>query len=186
VRVRRITIGCFVLLISNALAQSPPTITSESTEMRVRLLAPLTTKLNRKGDMVSASVLEPAKYQGAILEGEILDVHPGSSPANNRSYIQLQFHTLHSSGAALPVVVNLVDVFNSKKQPDIDEENTMVELAGGTALGGVRTAIAGRIHRETSDSGPISGAPFRLAAKAPNLSLAPGGELVLRFKLKPR
>jgi hypothetical protein len=181
---RHISVGCVIILVSNALGQSPPT--SELGDMRVRLLAPLTTKLNRKGDIVSASVLEPSRYEGAILEGDVLEVRPGTSPSNNRSSIQFQFHTLHAPGGSLPVAVDLVSVVNSKKQPDSDENGTELELAGGTTLGGLRSAIAGRLHRDASDSAPVSGVASRLSVKAASLSFAPGSELTLRYKLKSR
>jgi hypothetical protein len=153
--------------------------------MRVRLLAPLTTKLNRKGDIVSASILEPAKYQGGILEGDIRDLRAGSS-SNKHSSIQFQFHTLHLAGADIPVMVGLVEISNSKKQADIDEDGSMLEAGGGTGLAGLAAAVTRRSHRGASDTGPISGGPFHLAAKASNLSFAPGSELALRFQLKPR
>lgn len=176
---RRLIIAWIAVAMSNCFAQSPTA--TEPTGMRVRLLAPLTTKLNRKGDLVSASVLEPAKYQGAILEGDIRDVRAGVSSSNKHSYIQFQFHTLHSSGAALPVAVSLVEITNSKKQPDVDEDGSMLESEGG-----FRATVAGRLHLGANDAGSISGGPAHLSAKAPGLSFAPGSELVLRFRLRPR
>jgi hypothetical protein len=181
---RRKNILWIAVAISNSFAQSPPP--PDPAEMRVRLLAPLNTKLNRKGDIVSASVLEPAKYRGAILEGDIGEVRPGGSSSNKHSYIQFQFHTLHASGAALPVAINLVEIINSKKQPDIDEDGSMLESEGRTGLASFRTTAGGRIHRGTRDFGPVSEAPCRLSVKAANLSFAPGSELSLRFKLKSR
>src|ERR1700690_2894577 len=67
------------LLLLCAIATATAAQDVESTapaegDWRVRLLAPISTKFNRKGDMVSARVLAPAKFQDRILEGDIREV----------------------------------------------------------------------------------------------------------------
>jgi hypothetical protein len=186
VRVRKSIVVGVAVAISHSFAQAPPVPTPDPTDMRVRLLAPFSTKWNRKGDVVSASVLEPVKYQGAILEGDIREIRAGEASPNKRSLIQFQFHTLHSSGAAIPVLANLVAIANSKNQPDIDEDGSALESGGATGLAGFRSTVAGRLHRGANDTGPISANPSRLSSRAPHLSFATGSEMALRFKVKPQ
>ena len=95
-------------------------------EMHVRLLAPLTTKLNRKGDMVPARIVEPAALQSGILEGDIREIRAGGT---KRSIIEFQFHTLHLSGSRLPISATLLrlSLSNSKRQSGSDEDGSPID-----------------------------------------------------------
>jgi hypothetical protein len=152
--------ACLLLLPVAAPAQdrtisAPPA----GTTLRVRLLAPLTTKFNRKGDMVSASVVEPAGYAGAILEGEIHDLKAGGT--GRESAIQFEFHALHVGDKVFPVGASLSEVSNSSHNAGVDDDGTPLETGGRTNTG----KGAGNLPRLTVKSGP--------------LSLAPGSEFVL-------
>jgi hypothetical protein len=175
-----------VLTSCTASAQRPtpeisPTI--KDAELRVRLLAPLTTKLNRKGDLVSAEVVEPASFGGAILEGDVREVKGGT--AQKSSTIQFQFHTLHIAGKALPVNAAVLNVANSKQQSGIDEDGTVLESDKGTLatgkLSSLGSALGSKLRIGGGKSSSAASTPFRLLTRAPNFSLAVGGEMLVQI-----
>jgi hypothetical protein len=148
----------------------------------VRLTAPLTTKLSRTGDLVVARIVDSEQYAGAYLEGEVRDVHAGS--ATKRSTIDFQFHSLHVGGKDSPVSVGVVHIANSKHQPETDEDGASIESVRGNGGGG--GGGLSRLMKLTKGGGrqPAAGPPgalTKLAAKAPNLSLAVGSELTVQF-----
>jgi hypothetical protein len=138
---------------------------------QVRLLSPLSTQFNRAGDIVSARVVNPAAFQGGILEGEIRNVKTGDSSGKSAT-VQFDFHTLHMANEALPVSVVLVATLNSQRQAGVDEDGAVLE-SGIRGLGGKR---AGGVSSH--------GWSLRLAAKVANLSLAPGSEFVLQVQIR--
>lgn len=162
--------GCLLMLLSlGATAQDrngalPPA----GTTMRVRLLAPLTTKFNRKGDMVSASVVEPAGLAGAILEGEIHDLKAGGS--GKESAIQFEFHTFHVGDKISLVSAAIVEVSNSKHGSGVDDDGTPLESGGRTGSGKVVGIF------------PRGGDSARLVTKSGPISLASGSEFVLQVQ----
>jgi hypothetical protein len=141
----------------------------------VRLLAPLSTNFNRKGDMVSARVIEPAAYRGLVLEGVIREIKAGGA-AGKDSTVQFEFHTLHAEGEDVTVTAALVGVVNSRGEAGVDEAGKPL-AASSRPVGGMPEA--GAPQRSWS------GAP-RLSVRADYLSLAPGSELALRVKTKQK
>jgi hypothetical protein len=158
------------MLAASAVAQVAEPVLPADVDWHVRLLAPLTTEFNRKGDMVSARVLEPAAYSGAILEGVIRDLKAGGSPGKS-STVEFDFETLHVGDKALQVDASFLQALNSRRQPGVDEEGSPLET-GSQGLGG---KVAGVLKRRGSG-------PLRLAVRAANLSFAPGSEIVLRLQ----
>jgi hypothetical protein len=166
-----------LLLLSPLLAAQVPT-----GELKVRLTAPLTTKLSRAGDLVVARIVDSEQYADGYLEGEVREVHPGS--ATKRSTIDFQFHSLHAGGKDSRVSVGVVHIANSKHQPETDEDGASIESGRGNGSGG-----GGGLSRmlRISKGGGKEAAPgppgvlTKLAAKAPNLSLAVGSELTVQF-----
>ena len=140
-------------------------------DWRVRLLAPISTKFNRKGDMVSTRVLTPAKYQDRILEGDIREVKASGGNSGKLASVQFDFHTLHSSDGDLPVSAVLIEVFNSRRQSGVDDEGSALE-SGAHGLGGKLTGVLSR------------GAALHLASNAADLNFAPGSELVLQVRIR--
>ena len=151
-------------------------------ELKVRLTAPLTTKLSRAGDLVVARIVDSEEYAGGYLEGEVREVHAGS--ATKRSTIDFQFHSLHAGGKDSRVSVGVMHVANSKHQPETDEDGASIESVRGSASGG--GGGLSRMLRISKGSGKeaAAGPPAaltKLAAKAPNLSLAVGSEFTVQF-----
>jgi len=173
-RVEGRSVGALLLLVSAAFGQSKAANEpSAGVSMRVRLLAPLTTRFSRKGDMVSAQVMEPANLKGSILEGEVRDIRAGGIGVRT-SYVEFDFHTLHQADKALPVSASIVQITNSRSQSGLDEEGAALETSSRGVAGKL---VAGVFSRN-------SPAPLRLSAKAPNLSFSPGSEFLLQLQFR--
>jgi hypothetical protein len=176
------------LLTSTFSFQPSPAQTTSATlkdvELRVRLLAPLTTKLSRKGDLVSAAVMEPAGFDGGILEGDVREIKGGA--AQKSSVVQFQFHTLHLSGKAMPVNIVVLNVANSKHELGMDEEGTLLESDKGALGTGKLSSLGSALGKFHVGGGKSSGGPgvFRLLTHAPNLALAVGSEMVVQANTK--
>lgn len=163
---------CAALLLAQAGAQTTGPALSPAF-WRVRLLAPLSTDFNRKGDMLSARVIEPAAYQGIVLEGVIREIKAGG-PAGKDSAVQFEFHTLHAAVEDMMVTAALVGAANSRGEAGMDEAGRQL-TAGSHALGGMPEAGASRHWA----SGPV-----RLSVRAGHLSLAAGSVLVLDVRTR--
>jgi hypothetical protein len=154
--------------------------------LRVRLLAPLSTKLNRKGDLVSAAVVEPPVYEGGILEGDVHEIRGG--PSQKTATVQFQFHTLHFSGKALQLNIAVLNVANSKQQLGMDDEGAQLESDKGALATGKPSSLGsglGRLHIGGTKSTSGGSTSFRLQSRAPNLILAVGSEMVVQVNSKP-
>jgi hypothetical protein len=158
--------------------------TLQEVELRVRLLAPLTTKLSRKGDLVSAAVVEPTGINGGILEGDVREIKGGA--AQKTATIQFQFHTLHLSGKAMPVNIVVLNVANSKHELGMDEEGMQLESDKGALGTGKISSVGSALSKFHVGGGKSPGSPgvFRLLTHAPSLSLAVGSEMVVQANTK--
>lgn len=143
------------------------TLPASGETLRVRLLAPLTTGFNRKGDMVSARVVEPAALAGGILEGDIRDLKAGGP--GKEATIQFEFQTLHMADRAIPVTVAVLEVANSRHESGLDEDGSALDTGGRSHSG-----KAAGISRGSE--------PARLTVKAAAVSFAPGSEFLLRVE----
>jgi hypothetical protein len=163
-------VSALLLAATLAAAQTGESSAPAADAWQVRLLSPVSTQFSRVGDIVTARVVSPAAYQGGILEGEIRNVKTGDSSGKS-AMVQFDFHTLHTAKEVLPVSVALVETLNSRRQSGVDEDGTVLETGirgqGGKRAGGV------------SSRGSL-----RLAAKAANLSFAPGSEFVLQVQIR--
>jgi len=171
-------------------------------EIKIRLTAPLNTKLSRPGDLVIGKVLDPAEYAGGYLEGEVREVHPGTASRRSAT-IDFQFHTLHvpatapgTEGKQTRVSVGVVHLANSRRQADTDEDGAAIEQGTATSGGGLGLSrlTSGVISRVSRGGDKQSGekqsgekqavappkAITRLSAKALSLSLAAGSELAVQ------
>lgn len=157
--------------------------------MKVKLTAPVSTETNQKGDRISAIVVEPAAFRGAVMEGEIRESKSGNK-FKGKSTLLFAFQTLNlKDGTQVPVSSDVKSFTNSKGQQNTDEEGFLIEkknnlgkmavasgigaLIGGLAAGGKGAAIG---------AGVGAGAALILVqfgAKAPNIRLDPGSEIVL-------
>ena len=165
---------CLLAAVTCMPAQDAPTVAPD-TSVKAVLQAPLTTKFSRKGDLVSARILDPKEYQNGLLEGEVHEIKAGGSSGKTAS-VEFDFHKLHISGKVLAVRMSLVSVANSRHQPSVDEEGAAVE-----------TINRRRPEKLVSSVFSRGSAPLRLAVKGPQLSFATGSEFTLEMQtLKAR
>jgi hypothetical protein len=126
-----------------------------NTMMRVELLTNLSTEASQRGDRFQARVLEPAEYEGAILDGRVTRVRrPGR--VRGTAELQLSFDQIRLTDnrwADIEAqVIEVVDTGGSGVG-DVDEEggvkgkgstkDNVVKIGAGTALGAIIGAIAG-------------------------------------------
>ena len=129
-----------------------------------------------------ARIVDSEQYPGGYLEGEVREVHAGST--TKRSTIDFQFHSLHAAGTDSRVSVGVVHIVNSKHQPDIDEDGANIEAVrgnGGGGGGGLSRLMPGKSKASGKQAAGPPPVLTKLAAKAPNLSLAVGSELTVQF-----
>ena len=160
---------CLLAAVIRMPAQDAPTIAPD-TSVKAVLRAPLTTKFSRKGDLVSARVLDPKEYQNGLLEGEVHEIKAGGSGGKTAS-VEFDFHKLHISGKVLAVSMSLVSVANSRHQPSVDEEGTEVETISRKGPEKLVSSVFSR-----------GSAPLRLSVKGSQLSFATGSEFTLEMQ----
>lgn len=170
------------------LAAAPPEL-AEKTEMRVKLLAPVSTAANKKGDKITAMVIAPAEWQGASIEGEIRESKSGNK-FKGKSTLLFAFHTLYpKQGEPIPVASDVKAFTNSKGQANVDEEGFIIEkknnlgkVAAASGIGALVGAIAGGARGAAIGAGVGAGAALILVqfgAQAPDIRFDPGSEIVL-------
>jgi hypothetical protein len=164
-------------------------------DFTVRLLSPINTQTSKKGDKVTAQVLQPPAFAQDILEGQIRESKSGGK-INGKSVLNFSFETLNHGGQAVPVQAVVKSVANSKGQPNVDEEgqivkkkNNLGKIAAGTAIGALIGGLAGGGKGAAIGAGVGVGASIVLvevAAEGANVSFAPGSEFVLSVKSQAR
>jgi hypothetical protein len=181
-------------LVAGALGVRAPAQTLEpDTELRVRLLAPLSTETNRKGDKITASVIAPEQFAGGTVEGEVRESKSGRK-IRGTSVLNFTFHTLTYDGNTVPIQSQVKAFYNSQGQQNVDEEGRIItrksnvrKAAAATGVGAVIGAIAGGARGAAIGAG-IGGAAslilIQVAAKGAIISFAAGSEFVL--SVKPR
>jgi len=176
------------------LAAVPPlgaqTIPSE-TEFRVKLLAPLSTETNRKGDKITAQVLTPEQFKGEIIEGEVKESKSGGK-VRGTSVLNFSFHTLNHGGNAVPIDAQVKSFTNSKGVQDADEEGRVVQTknnlgktAAAAGIGALIGAVAGGAKGAAIGAGVGAAASLvfiQMTVRGANVSFAPGSEFVLSVK----
>jgi hypothetical protein len=152
---------CATLLLApkTSLAQD----LSKETAFTVRLISPVSTKTNRKGDKVTAVVQEPEAYRDDNLEG-VIKVSKSGGRVKRTSKLLFAFDTLYHKGVAIPVSVQVVSVTNSKGQKNADEEGDIIKGSSWAK----KLAF-----------------PVIVAIKGPNISFDSNSEFSLRLKQSP-
>ena len=126
--------------------------------MHVKLTAEISSRLNHKGDRISAFVVSPPVFQGATVEGQVRDAKSSGS-ISKTSTLDLTFDALVlKDQGRIPIKSQIKEMINSKGQANVDDEGQIVQHKGntgkvlmGTALGAAIGAAAGgakgRRHR---------------------------------------
>jgi len=161
------------------------------TEFRAKLLVPLSTETNRKGDKITAQVLTPPQFAGDIIEGEVKESKSGGK-MRGTSVLNFSFHTLHHAGNPVSIDAQVKSVTNSKGVQDADEEGRVVQkknnlgkAAAATGIGALIGAIAGGAKGAAIGAGVGAAASLvfiQMTVKGANVTFAPGSEFVLAVK----
>lgn len=160
----------------------------KTTEMRVKLLGPVSTETSQKGDKITAQVLSPDQCKGASVEGKVTDSKSGSR-YKGKSTLGLSFDTLQLQNQAVPIRGVVKSVINSQGAPDVDEEGHVIKktsnvkwAAAGAGAGAVLGGLLGGAKGAAIGAGAgaaVSLAAIRVAVKAPSISFAPGSVFIL-------
>ena len=165
---------------------------ADNTEFRVKLLAALSTETNRKGDKITAQVLAPEQFAGAMMEGEVKESKSGGK-INGRSVLNFTFqNVVTKDGASIPVASEVKSLVNSKGKANVDEEGRVVEkkssvgkVAAVTGAGALIGAIAGGAKGAAIGAGAGAAASLiliQVATKGANVTFAPGSEVFLSVR----
>lgn len=123
------------------------------TNMKIRLEDTIDTKESKDGDRFKATVLTPATYAEATVEGHIAKINK-SGKLTGKTELSLTFdRVLLRSGESVPMAAQVVRVYGEDSAKEVDEEGnvksgskgktTAVRTGGGAAAGAVIGAIAG-------------------------------------------
>jgi len=161
------------------------------TELRVKLLSPLSTETNRKGDKITAQVVAPQEFQGDMVEGTVKESKSGGK-ISGKSVLNFSFQTLHHQGKTIPVEAQVKSFANSKGKQNVDEEGRIIEkksnvgkAAVATGVGALIGGIAGGAKGAAIGAGVGAAGSLifiEVAAKGANVTFAPGSEFVLSVK----
>lgn len=157
-------------------------------EFQVKLLSPINTQTSRKGDKITAQVLDPASFKGDILEGRIDEAKSGGK-IKGKSVLHFTFQTLNHGGRAIAVQSSVRSVTNSQGKQDVDEEgqiikkkNNLGKAAVGTGVGALIGGIAGGAKGAAIGAGVGAAASIvfiEVAVSGANVSFAPGSQFLL-------
>lgn len=158
------------------------------TEFRVRLLAPISTRTNQKGDKITAQIISPAEFAGGMMEGEIRESKSGAK-LKGTSVLTFTFTTVVTAATTTAVKSDVRGFFNSQGNANVDEEGRVIQqknnvgkVAVATGIGALIGALAGGAKGAAIGAG-VGGAAslvlVQMAAKAPDISFAAGSEFIL-------
>lgn len=125
------------------------------TVLRIELLTNLSTDVSQRGDRFQARVVEPAEFQGAMIEGHVSYVkHPGR--LKGTATLQLAFDQISLNGnwtSFKAQVIEVVDNANSQGVAKVDEEggvegksrtkDNVTKIGAGAGVGAIIGAIVG-------------------------------------------
>lgn len=127
----------------------------KETDFLVRLLSPMSTKVNKKGDSVTAEVISPRVYRGYIMEGVVKESKSGGS-IKSQSVLTFTFEKLIRDKETILISSSIKSFKNSKGQEMVDEEGNVVEKknnVGAAVAGAAAGAVIGGILGGTKGAG---------------------------------
>ena len=189
-----VLLACILILIAEAQGQPAPKLGIKHVAFTAKLLAPISTKESKEGDMFTALVEEPSQYSGAILEGSITRLRKARKVGKNaKSELAFHVESMTWEGTTVPVTVDLTDVANSKGVRNVDEEGHVIgkssnaKRQAGAALGSLAGAVIGGALAGSSGAliGAAAGAGLGLVIAVgftsanEDIDLQPGSRLTL-------
>jgi OmpA-OmpF porin, OOP family len=176
----------WLVLLLAGLAQA------QDVELQISLISPVGTETSRKGDAVSAKVLSPAGFEGAIVEGKVTESTPGAK-GDGQSVLVIDFDMLRQGGAVTPINTAIKSAANSKGKANVDEDGRVIgarKARGssasaasslGRALGGIPGArrTGNTVSNAANSAGALAAALDSMAVSAPNLRFGAGSTFVI-------
>lgn len=176
-----------LILVPGAFSQD----LKNDTDFRVKLLGPISTETNQKGDKITAQVVTPEGFKGDIMEGEIRESKSGGK-IKSTSVLNFQFDTLHHAGKDIKVQSSVKSMYNSKGKENVDEEgrviskkNNLGKTAAATAGGAVLGGILGGAKGAAIGAGVGAAASLvliQVATEGANVKFDTGSEFDLTVK----
>lgn len=171
---------------------SAVTTIPRGTQLKIRLETTIDTKEARDGDKFTATVLTPARYADATVEGHIAQLKK-SGKMTGKTELSLAFDRLRlSSGKTVPFAAQVVKIYGEDSAKEVDEEGTVksgsqgkttaIRTGGGAAVGAVVGAIAGGGKGAAIGAaiGGAAGAGSVLIQGSKKVKLEPGTEILIR------
>jgi hypothetical protein len=184
---------CCLCVLAPAQSQTPQ-IKDETFVAKV--LTPLSASANKKGDKFTLQVLEPAGYQGAMIEAEVVKAK-AAGRVKGKSELLFNFNKLTlKNGKAIPIVADLKEVSNSKGAANVDEEGRVIGKSSmkkdvtRTAILGGAGAIIGGIAGGGSGAakgaaiGAAVGMTIAFATQGEDIKFSPGSTFRLLVSAK--
>jgi len=97
----------------------------------VNLTSPISTKDSKPGDTFTARVIQPAEFDGAVVEGHVRKVEPAQNMEAPKAHINFAFETVTVGDTTYKIQADLQDVVNSKGVAKVDEEGQVVSKGNG-------------------------------------------------------
>ena len=173
-----IALGSLLLSLSAFAQELKP-----HTEFRIKLLGPLSTQANVKGDKLAAQVIAPKAFAGVALEGEITDC-ASKGLLHRKSVLRFTFRTLHLKKGPMPIASDVKQVSSSKGNKDADESGADIEHTS-ELLSEADPSLTGKADQALKriTGHPAAGAAsvilVEMTSKEKNISFAPGSIFVL-------
>lgn len=171
---------------------SAATTVPRGTQLKIRLETTIDTKEARDGDKFTATVMTPARYADATVEGHISQLKK-SGKMTGKTELSLTFDRLRlSSGKSLPFAAQVVKIYGEGSAKEVDEEGTVksgsqgkttaIRTGGGAAVGAVVGAIAGGGKGAAIGAaiGGAAGAGSVLIQGSKKVKLESGTEILIR------
>jgi hypothetical protein len=185
------TLCSLILILVSGPAAAPAQAIKDNTEFRVKLTAPLSTQTNKKGDKITAMILQPPEFKNGFMEGVIKESKSGGK-VSGKSVLNFTFENIVMGDKAIPVSSEVKSFYNSKGQANVDEEGRIIEkksnvakLAVVTGIGALIGGIAGGAKGAAIGAGAGAAAGLvliQVGAKGANVTFDSGSELLLSVR----
>ena len=172
-------------------AQLPGSTIPKDTEFRVKLLTPIDTATNRKGDKLTAQVVQPPEFAGDMMEGTIRE-SKGGAKVKGKASLDFTFDKLYHAGKTLNVHSSVTRMLNSHGKENVDEEGRIIEkknnlgkAAALTGAGAIIGAIAGGGTGAAIGAGAGAAASIvliKVTAQGVQIHFAAGSEFIMSVK----
>jgi hypothetical protein len=151
----------------------------------------LSTQTNKKGDVITASVVSPEAFKGDTVEGKITESKSGAK-VKGKSVLTFTFGQLYHVGRPIQISSQIESVTNSQGKVNVDEEgrvvqrkNSLGKVGVATGLGAVIGAIAGGGKGAAIGAGAGAAAAMifiQVGTEGPNVTFASGSRSLLNVK----